>query len=221
MSKSSHILSEKESKIRQVINDMYLIAKNALEQSMESLESQNSFMAEDVVNRNVELNNLNIELEQECLLMITTQQPMARDVLEIIASLHISNHLERIGNHAKDIANIVKGMDPSDFSGPMNQLDEMSSVCNDMFIKVMEAYNQRDVEKAKACANEDHDVDDLNHLASSSLLMQLVTQPDIHMHATHLLWIAYHLERIGDLIKNIAERVVFMITAKTPDLNYQ
>ena len=119
----------------------------------------------------------------------------------------------------KDIANIVKGMDPSDFSGPMNQLSEMASVCSDMFIKVMEAYNDRDENLARVCANEDHDVDDLNHLAASSLLMQLVSQPDVHMHATHLLWIAYHLERIGDLIKNIAERVVFMITAKTPDLD--
>lgn len=219
MAKGRHVLSEQESRSREAINQMYEIARNALLQSMESLESQNAFMADDIVKRDVELNDLNREIEQECLIMITTRQPMARDVLEILATLQISSHLERIGDHAKDIANIVKGMDPSDFSGPMNQLSEMASVCNDMFIKVIQAYNDRDENLARVCANEDHDVDDLNHLASSSLLMQLVSQPDVHMHATHLLWIAYHLERIGDLIKNIAERVVFMITSKTPDLD--
>ena len=219
MAKGRHVLSEQESRSREAINQMYEIARNALLQSMESLESQNAFMADDIVKRDVELNDLNREIEQECLIMITTRQPMARDVLEILATLQIASHLERIGDHAKDIANIVKGMDPSDFSGPMNQLSEMASVCNDMFIKVIQAYNDRDENLARVCANEDHDVDDLNHLASSSLLMQLVSQPDVHMHATHLLWIAYHLERIGDLIKNIAERVVFMITSKTPDLD--
>ena len=219
MAKGRHVLSEQESRSREAINQMYEIARNALLKSMESLESQNAFMADDIVKRDVELNDLNREIEQECLIMITTRQPMARDVLEILATLQIASHLERIGDHAKDIANIVKGMDPSDFSGPMNQLSEMASVCNDMFIKVIQAYNDRDENLARVCANEDHDVDDLNHLASSSLLMQLVSQPDVHMHATHLLWIAYHLERIGDLIKNIAERVVFMITSKTPDLD--
>ena len=219
MAKGRHVLSEQESRSREAINQMYEIARNALLQSMESLESQNAFMADDIVKRDVELNDLNREIEQECLIMITTRQPMARDVLEILATLQIASHLERIGDHAKDIANIVKGMDPSDFSGPMNQLSEMASVCNDMFIKVIQAYNDRDENLGRVCANEDHDVDDLNHLASSSLLMQLVSQPDVHMHATHLLWIAYHLERIGDLIKNIAERVVFMITSKTPDLD--
>ena len=219
MSKGRHVLSEQESRSREAINQMYEIARNALVQSMESLDSQNAFLADDIVKRDAELNNLNREIEQECLMMITTRQPMARDVLEIIATLQVAGNLERIGDHAKDIANIVKGMDPSDFSGPMNQLSEMASVCNDMFIKVMQAYNEGDDHLARVCANEDHDVDDLNHLASSSLLMQLVTQPDVHMHATHLLWVAYHLERIGDLIKNIAERVVFMVTAKTPDLD--
>ena len=61
-------------------------------------------------------------------------------------------------------------------------------------------------------------VDELDEEASSSLMMQLMTQPDPTMHATHLLWIAYHLERTGDRIGNIAERVVFMVTGETPEL---
>ena len=219
MATGRHYLSEQESHSRVLINQMYQIAMEALEKSMESLESQNAFEADYIIQRDSELNSLNRQVEQECLFMVTTRQPVARDALEIFATLQISNHLERIGDHAKDIAAIVKGMDPTDFSGPMDKLTEMASVCGDMFMKVIEAYNNRDVELAKVCANEDHDVDDLNSLTSSSLLMDLVTRPDEHMHATHLLWIAYHLERIGDLIKNIAERVVFMVTAKTPDLD--
>ena len=88
-----------------------------------------------------------------------------------------------------------------------------------MCTKVMEAYGNRDADMARECAATDDEIDDLNQLAASNLLINLASQPEHAMHATHLLWIAYHLERIGDRINNIAERVVFMVTAKTPDLN--
>ncbi|TNF98995.1 MAG: hypothetical protein EP297_06560, partial [Gammaproteobacteria bacterium] len=116
-------------------------------------------------------------------------------------------------------ARIVLGMDPDDFSGPMEQLMKMRDVCQNMFTQVMEAFENRDEALAITAAANDDEVDELNVEASSSLLMQLVTQPDPGMHATHLLWIAYHMERVGDRIKNIAERVVFMITSETPDLD--
>ena len=202
-----------------MILEMYRLANDAVENSIESLMSQDVVTAESVEKDDTKINTLYRQVEEECMLLIATQQPMARDLLEIIASLQISGELERIGDHAKTIARIVKGMDASDFSGPMDQISEMSYLCRDMCTKVMEAYSNRDADMARECAATDDEIDDLNQLAASNLLINMASQPESAMHATHLLWIAYHLERIGDRINNIAERVVFMVTARTPDLN--
>jgi len=219
MFENRHVLNEEETRIHEMIREMYQHATGAMEQAIECLMSQDTEIADAIIKQDNKLNELTRQVEQECLMVITTQQPMARDVLDIIASLQISSELERIGDHAKDIAKIVMMMDPSDFSGPMDQVSAMANLCQDMFAQAIDAYSRRDVELARDCANDDHEVDELNNLASSSLLMQIATQPDQDMHATHLLWVAYHLERIGDRIKNIAERVVFMVTAETPDLD--
>jgi len=219
MFEERHVLNEEETQIHEMIREMYQHANDAMEQAVESLMSQNTQIADDIIKQDNRLNALTLEVEKQCLTVVASQQPAARDVLDIIASLQISSELERIGDHAKDIAKIVLKMDPTDFSGPMDQISAMSNLCQDMFAQAIDAYSRRDVELARQCAEEDHEVDELNNLASSSLLMQLVTQPDQGMHATHLLWIAYHLERVGDRIKNIAERVVFMVTAETPDLD--
>ena len=158
-------------------------------------------------------------VEQECLEALALQQPVARDLREILASLQIAGELERIADHAKDIAAIVLGMDASQFDGPMARIAEMEDLCQDMLTRVMEAFENRDAKLARAAADTDNEIDDLDEQAVSSLMMRLMTEPDVRMHATHLLWIAYHLERIGDRVTNIAERVVFMVNAETPDLD--
>ena len=219
MFENRHVLNVKESKIHDMIQEMYQLANDAVENAIESLMSQDVTVAESVVKGDKKINILYRQVEEECLLLIATQQPMARDLLEIIASLQISGELERIGDHAKTIAQIVKGMDASDFSGPMEQISEMSYLCRDMCTKVMEAYSNRDADVARECAATDDEIDDLNQMLASNLLVNMASQPESAMHATQLLWIAYHLERIGDRISNVAERVVFMVTAKTPDLN--
>jgi phosphate transport system protein len=109
-------------------------------------------------------------------------------------------------------------MDPGDFSGPIDRLAQMHDLCSNMLTRVMEAYENRDADLARAAADEDREVDELDEQAASSLMMQLMTSADPTMHATHLLWIAYHLERVGDRVTNIAERVVFQVTAETPEL---
>jgi phosphate transport system protein len=219
MFENRHKLNVKETKIHEMILQMYQHADDAIESAIQSLMSQDAEIAEAIVKDDANLNTLHRQVEKECMMLIATQQPVARDLLEIIASLQISSEFERIGDHAKSIAKIVMGMDASDFSGPIDKLSEMSYICKDMCSQVMEAYSNRDAELARNSASTDDEIDDLNQMASSSLLIRLVSEPDQAMHATHLLWIAYHLERIGDRINNIAERVVFMVTAETPDLN--
>lgn len=200
------------------ISKMARLAAEALEQSMDSLMSQNVDLAQQVVDNDAHLNTLLRVIETECLQALALQHPTVDDLREIVSGIQVATELERIADHAKDIAKIVLGMDPEDFSGPMDRLSSMGDICINMLTRVMEAYENRDEALARAAAEEDRVVDELDEEAASSLMMQLMTQPDPTMHATHLLWIAYHLERTGDRIGNIAERVIFMVTGETPEL---
>jgi len=213
------VLSREEKKIHANVMALGKLAGEAIAKASDSLMSQNADLAQEVVDADAQINTLRRVVEQECLRALALQQPVARDLREIIASLQIASELERIGDHGKDIAAIVLGMDGSQFHGPMDRIAEMEDLCQNMLVRVMEAYENRDPVLACAAAEDDDAVDDLDEQAVSSLLMQLMTEPDVCMHATHLLWIAYHLERVGDRITNIAERVVFMVNAETPDLD--
>jgi phosphate transport system protein len=212
-------LAREEKQIHTNLIGMSRLAAEAMEQATDALMSQNAALAQQVVAADTRVNAMKRIVEQECLEALALQQPVARDLREIIASLQIADELERIADHAKGIAEIVLGMDGSQFDGPLGRIAEMEDLCQDMLTRVIEAFENRDAGLARAAADTDDEVDDLDEQAVSSLMMRLMTEPDVRMHATHLLWIAYHLERIGDRITNIAERVVFMVNAETPDLD--
>jgi phosphate transport system protein len=218
MTEPQRILDRQEVQIHDNVMDMARLTSEAMERATDSLMSQNAEVAQQVVDHDPQINALLRVIEHECLAALALQQPVASDLRDIVASMQIAGELERIADHAKDIAKIVLGMDPGDFSGPMDRLAAMSDLCCDMLTRVMEAYQNRDEELALAAAEADREVDELDRQAASSLMMQLMTETDRSMHATHLLWIAYHLERAGDRVTNIAERVVFMATAETPEL---
>ena len=212
-------LAREEHRIHANILSMAKLAGEAVSKAVQSLMSQNAELAQAVVDEDGKVNALHRLLEQECLEALALQQPMARDLRTIIASLQIASELERIADHGKGIAAIVLGMDGSQFDGPMDRIAEMEDLCQTMLVRVMEAYDNADTELARLAAEDDNALDDLDEQAVSTLMMRLMTEPDVCMHATHLLWIAYHLERVGDRITNIAERVVFMVKAETPDLD--
>jgi phosphate transport system protein len=218
MTTPHRLLARAEAQVHQNLLTMTTRAGQALEQALEALKTQNAELAQEVVNEDLQQNHLMRIIERECLQILATLEPKAGDLREVVASLQIASELERIADHAKDIANIVLGMDPSDFSGPMDRIAAMGDLCQDMLMQVMESYENLDAAQAEHVASHDQQVDDLDEEASASLMMMLMTGADTSMHCTHLLWIAYHLERIGDRVTNIAERVVFMVTAETPDL---
>jgi phosphate transport system protein len=212
------MLSREENLIHDNLMKMGAIAGKELENAMAALMSQSPELAESVVESDNKLNALHRIVETECLNTLALRQPVANDLREVVGSLQIAGEIERIGDHAKDIAKIVLGMDPSDFSGPMPQISQMGDLSCKMLEQAMEAVSNKDEALARLAASEDREMDELDNEAVSSLMMKLMSEPDSSMHSTHLLWIAYHLERVGDRVTNIAERVIFMVTSDTPDL---
>lgn len=218
MTTPHRLLARAEAQVHKNLFSMANKARHALEQAMDALKTQDAELAQQVVEADLQQNHLMRIIERECLEILATLEPKAGDLREVVASLQISAELERIADHAKSIANIVLGMDATDFSGPMDRIASMGDLCQNMLLQVMEAYENLDATLAEHVAEHDQQVDELDEEASASLMMTLMTSADTTMHATHLLWVAYHLERIGDRITNIAERVVFMVTADTPSL---
>jgi phosphate transport system protein len=218
MASPHRMLSDEELVIHDNLTKMGHIASQELENAMTALMSQNASLAESVVKADNTLNALYRIVETECLNTLALRQPVASDLRDVVGSLQIARELERIGDHAKDIAKIVLSMDPSDFSGPMQQITEMGDLGNSMLGHAMEAVENKDADLARQVAADDKALDELDQETISSLMMTLMSAPDPSMRSTHLLWIAYHLERIGDHVTNVAERVVFIATSDSPDL---
>jgi phosphate transport system protein len=219
MSDVRRVLAREERAIHSDVLELARLAARALEEAMESLRLQDADRAGRVIADDQAINTLRRRVECECLFAIASQQPVARDLRELIAGLLIASDLERIADHAAGVAKIVREMDPSDLSGPMDKLWQMAAVARRMLDSVTKAYDTADAELARQVGDADTELDDLHEQCLAALVMRLATEADVRSHATHLLWIVHNLERIGDYATNVAERVIFLITGETPELN--
>jgi phosphate transport system protein len=213
------VLAREERAIHEHIRGMARLARSAFDGAVSCLREQDVDLAERIVREDAEINALRRQVERECLFAIASQQPVAGDLREIVADLLIASDLERMADHAAGIAKIVLEMDPSDVTGPTEKLWRMSEVVGEMIDKVWLAYDTADESLARQVGGLDAEVDDLHEELLASLVMRLATEPDTSSRATHLLWITHKLERIGDHATNVAERVVFMVSGETPELN--
>jgi len=213
------VLAREERAIHTEILELARLAVRAVDEAVESLRLQDAERAGRVIANDQVINDLRRRVERECLFAIASQQPVARDLRELIAGLLIASDLERIADHAAGVAKIVREMDPSDISGPMDKLWKMTAVARRMLETVTKAYDTADADLARQVGEIDTELDDLHEQCLATLVMRLATQADVHSHATHLLWIVHNLERIGDHATNVAERVVFLVSGETPELN--
>lgn len=219
MSDVRRVLAREERAIHSAILELAGRAGRAFEEAIESLKRQDAERAGRVIADDQSINELRRRIERECLFAIASQQPVARDLRELIAGLLIASDLERIADHAAGIAKIVREMDPSDLSGPMDKLWQMAGVARRMLETVTLAYDTADPALARQVGDADTELDDLHEQCLATLVMRLATEADVHSHATHLLWIVHNLERVGDHATNVAERVVFLVSGETPELN--
>jgi len=213
------VLAREERAIHTEILELARLAVRAVDEAVECLRLQDAERAGRVISNDQVINDLRRRVERECLFAIASQQPVARDLRELIAGLLIASDLERIADHAAGVAKIVREMDPSDISGPMDKLWKMTAVARRMLETVTKAYDTADADLARQVGEIDTELDDLHEQCLATLVMRLATQADVHSHATHLLWIVHNLERIGDHATNVAERVVFLVSGETPELN--
>jgi phosphate transport system protein len=199
-----------------VLGDM---VGKAVIRSVEALKARDHDASRDVVQGDAAINEKRFAIEADCLRLIATQQPMARDLRSIAAVLEIITDLERIGDYASGVAriNIMMGHEP--LIKPLIDVPRMAELVVDMLHRALVAFSTLDVEAARAIALEDDAVDSLYDQVYRELLTFMMADPHAINQATHLLWVTHNLERVGDRVTNICERVVFTATGEMREMN--
>ncbi len=202
------------------IAEMGGIAEKMLVDAMDALGRLDMDLAQRVLMSDPRLDALQREIEDHVVRTVIRRQPMAIDLRELMASIHIAGDLERVGDLAKNIAKrAMKVADDPRVMRAVVGLKHMAEVAAMQLKDVLDAYAQRDVERAKAVWTRDADLDALEDSIFRDLLTFMMEDPRNISFCTHLLFCAKNLERVGDHATNIAENVNFMVTGQSLPMN--
>lgn len=219
MPTSRSLLDRDFNQIQDDILRLGSLVDTAIERSMQSLKAQDEAIAKQIIADDQVINDLRFKLEEKCLTVIATQQPMASDLRVVIAAMNIVNDMERMGDHATGIAKTVLRLQHQTLLQPLGDITRMADLAREMLKEALDAYVARDTELARKTAQRDDEIDALYNQIFRVLLSFMIEDPRTTTQGTYLLWTAHNLERIGDRVTNIAERVIYMMTGTMQELN--
>jgi len=199
--------------IRAMICEMGGLAEAAIRESMHALAYRDQEGAAEIVRRDERIDALEAEVEKAVVSVIALRAPMADDLREVVAALKIAGAVERIGDYARNIAKRVPSLERSEIE-PLSLLPEMGRIAGEMVQMVLNAFAARDPDQAVLVCERDRAVDDFYNSIFRALLTFMMENPHTITTATHLLFVAKNLERIGDHATNIAEMVYFAATGR-------
>jgi phosphate transport system protein len=192
--------------------------EKAVAQSVAALKNRDLDAAKRIIKDDLSINRKRHEIEEKCIQLIATQQPMDGDLRNIICILNIITELERIGDYAEGIARIVVMIGDEPPLKPLIDIPRMAEKTIDMLHRSLDALISHDAEAARQIATEDTDVDNLYDQIFRELLSFMIEDPKTITRATRLIWVAHNLERSADRVTNICERVVFFVTGKMEEI---
>jgi phosphate transport system protein len=192
--------------LEQDVLEMGKMVDKAIDLSVEALKKRDIELSRQVVRDDEAINQAQHDIEEQCLVLIATQQPLASDLRVIFAIANIATELERMADHAKGIGQIV-------------DIPRMAKKGRWMLEQELTAFMNRDTELARSLGDEDDEVDRLYDQVFRELLIFMMDDPRTITRATYLLWVAHNLERIADRAINIGERVVFLVSGEVEEHN--
>lgn len=216
------IRSTYEKELQQIQDQMLVMASmvdRQIDRSIQALKNRDLDESRRIVADDLQINKIRFDIEELCIQIIATQQPMASDLRAIVAVLNIITDLERMGDHAEGIAKISLMIGDEPLLKPLIDVPRMADKARDMLRRTMDAFVERDAEAAKRIAEEDDQVDALYDQVYRELLTFMLSEPSNITRATYLLWVAHNLERIADRVTNICERIVFLVTGRMQEMN--
>jgi len=211
-----------QEQIRELLEDLLEMGQmvaDSIDRSVQALAEQNEALAQEVIDFDDEINAVQHDIDEKCLVLIATQQPMASDLRAILAVSNIAAELERIGDYTEGIGRLALKLAGQPLLKPLIDIPRMAEEGRKMLMSSLEAFARQDVAAAQQVGAQDDTVDALYDQVYRELLVFMMQDPRTITQATYLLWVAHNLERIADRTTNIAERVIFMDSGKIVDLN--
>ncbi len=210
-----------ETEIQQVKDEVLILGsmvEKALLDSVEALKKRDIKESQKIFVEDAEINKKRFEIESQLMVIIATQQPMAKDLRILASTLEIVSELERMGDYAKGIANINIRMGDEALLKPLIDVPRMANKGVDMLHRALTAFIHEDVETAKTIPVEDDEVDALYNQVYRELMTFVIADPKTIERANWLLWVAHNLERFADRVSNICERTVFIVTGEMAEI---
>jgi len=189
-----------------------------IDRAIEALRKRDLTLAHQIIADDAQINKQRFDIEDKCIGLIATQQPMASDLRLIVAILNIIVEMERIGDYAEGIAKIVIMIGDEPPLKPLIDIPRMGEITIEMINDSLQSFVARDVEMAMRVITLDSVVDDLYDQVFRELLTFMMVDPKTTNRATRLIWVAHNLERAADRATNICERVVFTVTGRMEEI---
>ncbi len=200
--------------LRKEIWDMGTLVSTAIENAVQSLARQDVELARKVMAGDDLIDNMEIDIEDKCMVLIARQQPLARDLRIIGTGLKITTDLERMGDHAFDIAQITLKLADQPLIKPLVDIPRMAEMTQKMLKDSLEAYINLDIALAEEVCRADDAVDNLYQQVFRELLTYMMEKPPTITQATELIFVTRYLERIADHTTNIAEWTIYLVTGQ-------
>ncbi len=211
-----------ESELNEVRQRLLSLSREAVEavrESIEVLKARDMNRGRELIEHDESINYHCYEVEEACLNIIATQQPVAGDLRLLFSVLQISNELERIADYAKGIARINAKIGDEGLIKPLVDVPRMAEITSSMLEDAIRAFLEEDESAARGIPGRDVEVDMLYNQIHRELLTYVMTAPTVMEQAMMLIWVAHNLERVGDRVVNICERVIFTLTGEVVDLD--
>ena len=189
-------------------------AEAIIQKAIEALKRREPMLAEEVIEDDKAIDRMEIDIVERCISLLALRQPMAVDLRFITAALKITNDLERVGDHAANIAQSALKLSPLPPLKPLVDIPRMADMASSMLHEALDAFVKRDAATARRLVRRDDEVDDLNRQLFRELVSFMIEDPSTITRAMELVLVARNLERVADLATNVAEEVVFIAEAR-------
>jgi len=208
--------------IREIQDEILVMGSmvnKAILQAIAALQNRDLTQAKQVIADDQKINHKRFEIEDKCIQLIATQQPMASDLRTIVTVLNIITELERIGDYAEGNAKIAIMIGEEPPLKPLVDIPVMAEKTVDMLDSSLIAFINHDINTARKIGAEDNLIDNLYAHVFHELLALMANDPKTITRATRLMRVAHNLERSADRITNICERITFMVTGEMEEIN--
>ena len=210
-----------EAEIQQLKDELLLMGsmvEQQLLEAVEALKKRDLEASRRIYQADLKINAKRYGIEEQVMILIATQQPMAHDLRLLASILEVAAELERMGDYAKGIANINLRMGDSPLLKPLIDIPRMAQKDVDMLHRSLTAFVNEDVEAARSIPVEDDEVDGLYNQVYRELMTFVIQDPKTIERANWLLWVAHNLERVADRVTNICERTIFIATGEMAEI---